>query len=81
MKQRDEMAQLVATAEVQLSPDIRQQYDRLIKAMGADTFAAVENRICQACNTEVTAQLAHNLLMQQYVTCRSCGRVLYLKET
>ena len=37
-------------------------------------------RICSACHTEITAQLGHNLQMQQFVMCRSCGRMLYMKD-
>jgi len=79
-KQRDDVAKQIAAEEAKLPPDVRQVYDRAVKAMGADAFASVENRICSACYTEITAQLGHNLLMQQFVMCRSCGRMLYTKD-
>jgi uncharacterized protein len=65
--------------ERQLPPDISVQYERVVKAMGADSMASVEGRNCTACYTEITAQLYHNLLMKQVVLCRACGRYLYLK--
>ena len=80
IKQRDEVDKKVADEEVKLPPDIRVQYERVIKSMGADALAAVEGRICMSCHTEITAQLAHNLQMEQVVVCRSCGRYLYLQD-
>jgi predicted nucleic acid-binding Zn-ribbon protein len=80
VQQRDEVVRQIAEAEATLPSNIRQHYDRIIKAMGADALAAVEGKNCTACYTEITAQLAHNLQMQQFVMCRSCGRILYLKE-
>src|SRR5206468_9574684 len=79
-KQRDDVAKQIAAEEAKLPPDVRQVYDRAVKAMGADAFAAVQDRICSSCYTEITAQLGHNLLMQQFVMCRSCGRMLYMKD-
>jgi len=80
-KQRDDVAKQIGAEEAKLPADIRQQYDREVKSKGADAFASVENRICSACYTEITAQLGHNLLMHQFVMCRSCGRMLYMKDT
>jgi predicted nucleic acid-binding Zn-ribbon protein len=70
----------VAAEEALLPQDIRQQYERMTKAMGADALASVEGKNCTACYTEMTTQLSHNLQMQQVVVCRSCGRYLYLKD-
>jgi uncharacterized protein len=80
VKQSDEALQQIAATEANLPKDIRTQYERVVKAMGADAMAAVEGRNCTACYTEITAQLAHNLQMEQVVMCRSCGRYLYLKD-
>jgi predicted nucleic acid-binding Zn-ribbon protein len=49
-------------------------------ARGADAMAAVENRTCTACYTEITAQNYHELILGQLVVCKSCGRILYLPE-
>jgi len=80
VKQRDDVDKKVADEEIKLPGDIRVQYERVIKSMGADALAGVDGRICTACYTEITAQLAHNLHMEQIVVCRSCGRYLYLKN-
>ncbi len=48
--------------------------------MGPDGMAAVKNRSCAACSTEITAQSYNELLQEQFVACKSCGRILYLPE-
>ena len=78
--QRDEATSLIGAEEAKLPEEARVQYDRLVKAMGADALAAVEGKTCTACFTDLTAQDKHNVLMRQFVMCRNCGRVLYLKE-
>jgi uncharacterized protein len=80
VKQRDEVDIKVAEEEAKLPQDIRIQYERVIKSMGADALAAVEGQTCTYCYTEITTQLAHNLHRQQVVVCTSCGRYLYLKD-
>jgi predicted nucleic acid-binding Zn-ribbon protein len=66
--------------ELTLPSDIRQTYNREIAARGEDALAAVENKVCQACYTEITAQAHNDLMLSQFVICKSCGRALYLPE-
>jgi len=80
IQQRDEATNQIGAEEAKLPSAIRPEYDRLIKAMGADALAAVEGKNCTACYTEMTVQLYHNVLKQQFVLCWNCGRVLYLKD-
>jgi predicted nucleic acid-binding Zn-ribbon protein len=62
-------------------PDrVRGQYDRIVRAMGVDGFAAVQDRGCSACRTEITAQHYNDLLSNAFALCKSCGRILYLPE-
>jgi predicted nucleic acid-binding Zn-ribbon protein len=56
----------------------REQYDRLIKARGEDAMSVVENQTCVACYTGITTQQQNDLSMEQFLLCRSCGRILYL---
>ena len=79
-KERDAAVAQITAEEEKLPGEVRPQYDRLIKAMGADALAAVEGSICLACYTAVTPQMYHDVLTQQFVMCRNCGRVLYSKE-
>jgi predicted nucleic acid-binding Zn-ribbon protein len=41
----------------------------------------MEERICTACRTQITSQTYDKLLMNRFVACRACGRILYLPET
>jgi predicted nucleic acid-binding Zn-ribbon protein len=66
--------------EAELPEEIAPQYKRLLAAMGEDALAAVQKRICSACYTEITAQNHHELVIGQFVLCKSCGRILYLPE-
>jgi hypothetical protein len=66
--------------ELTLPLDIRQTYDREIAARGEDALAAVHNKTCMACYTEITAQAHNDLMLSQFVVCKSCGRALYLPD-
>jgi len=79
-QQLQEAVRTLATVEVGLPPDIRPLYDRQVGARGEDAMAQVQNRTCMACYTEITAQAFNDLMLSQFVLCKSCGRVLYLPE-
>ena len=66
--------------EATVPKKVRSDFDRIVRGMGVDSFAAVENRGCSACRTEITAQQYNELLMGDFVPCKSCGRILYLPE-
>ena len=68
------------TAEVQIPEKVRGHYSRIVASMGHDGMAAVKNRSCSDCATEITAQSYNELLQEQFVACKSCGRILYLPE-
>jgi predicted nucleic acid-binding Zn-ribbon protein len=81
----DRMKQEIARAEGELKtvemtiPDlIRPQFDRLIKAYGADALAGIEAGACQQCHSTITVQMMSELAMGKFVTCKSCARGLYL---
>jgi hypothetical protein len=78
--QRQKVFEQLKEIETTLPDDMRQQYDRLVKARGEDALAVVENRTCTACHTEITAQQTNELLSGRLVYCKSCGRILYLPE-
>ncbi len=79
--QLTEARQQLEAAETQIPPDIRVAYNRIVNAKGADALAAVRNRTCSACYTEITAQNSNDVLQGLFVLCKSCGRVLYLPES
>jgi predicted nucleic acid-binding Zn-ribbon protein len=72
-------AELAAKEEL-LPGGIREAYLRLVTAQGDDALAAVDNRTCTACHTEITVQHRNDLLSGRLVTCKSCGRMLYPKD-
>jgi predicted nucleic acid-binding Zn-ribbon protein len=63
--------------EATVPADIRNQYNRIVTAMGPDGFAAVRDRICTACHTALTVQHYTDLQQNLFTMCRSCGRILY----
>lgn len=63
--------------EASLPGDIKALYDRLVSFKGEDSIAAVEGQNCAACYTDVTAQMANELLRGEFVLCKTCGRMLY----
>jgi predicted nucleic acid-binding Zn-ribbon protein len=64
--------------EVHLPAAIRGTYDRLVKAYGPDALAVVNKSSCGHCHTSVTAQNVNEMNQGRYVSCNSCGRMLYL---
>jgi predicted nucleic acid-binding Zn-ribbon protein len=69
----------LATEEAKIPPVVRGQYDRLVKAHGADAFAAVENQTCTHCRVGITTQgLADLRQGNEFICCRNCGRAQYL---
>jgi uncharacterized protein len=69
----------LAAEEAKIPPAIRGQYDRLVKAHGADAFAAVENQTCTHCRVGITQQgLADLRAGTEFICCRNCGRAQYM---
>ena len=79
-QQLDETQARLKEVEAAVPKEVRSTYDRIVRGKGVDAFAAVENRGCAACRTEITAQQYNELLMGGFVVCKSCGRILYLPE-
>jgi uncharacterized protein len=79
-QERDAVLKQLAELEATLPPDVREGYERLVRGRGEDALAAVQNRTCQACYTEITAQAYNELLAERFVVCKSCGRILYLPQ-
>ncbi len=66
--------------EPNIPPDYRSQYNRSISSLGADAMAVVRDFTCEQCHTEIPRQAFNELSQDQFVMCRSCGRILYLPE-
>lgn len=65
------------SCEARIPRDLRPQYDRTISSLGADGMALVRDRSCTNCNTEIIRQVELSLQNDEFVVCRSCGRILY----
>ncbi|HYT95422.1 MAG TPA: C4-type zinc ribbon domain-containing protein [Gemmataceae bacterium] len=77
-EERQRALQQLAEVEAALPADLHEQYQRQLRGRGEDAFGAVVERTCQACYTEITAQQYNDLLREAFVTCKACGRFLYL---
>jgi uncharacterized protein len=78
VQQLNETTARLKVVEQEIPADVRTNYNRIVGGMGADAFAAVVAQNCTACNTAITAQQYTELLMHNFMACKSCGRMLYL---
>jgi predicted nucleic acid-binding Zn-ribbon protein len=76
----NEALKSIHEVEASLPEDVRALYDRLVAAKGDSAMAAVQDRTCSACYTEITAQNQNDLMQERLVLCKNCGRILYLPE-
>ena len=69
--------------DVQLPAEVRNHYERLVKAHGPDALAMIKERerSCGNCQNSVTVQNINELKQGRLLSCHTCGRVLYLVET
>ena len=67
-------------AEAKLPGDLKQDYNRIVKARGEDGLAPLEGECCGGCFQTVTAQTLNELMLSKPVFCKSCGCLLYLPE-
>ncbi len=68
------------SAEVSLPAEVKNDYERVVKAHGDEALAPLEAECCGGCNQRITAQMINELAMDRIVFCKSCGRILYLPE-
>jgi predicted nucleic acid-binding Zn-ribbon protein len=67
-------------AETALPDDLRETYQRIVKAHGEDAMAQVEGESCGGCHKQLTPNVMSQLTMGSVVFCKACGRMLYLPE-
>lgn len=70
----------LAKAETELPADVKRTYDTIVKAKGAESFAAVKNRVCQGCRATMAEQLFTDLRRGTFRVCSTCGRMQYPAE-
>lgn len=71
----------LAKVDAQLPPAVKPQYDRLIKAHGADGMAAISGKVCGHCRVGISDQARGDIAAGKFVCCSTCGRALYLEAT
>jgi predicted nucleic acid-binding Zn-ribbon protein len=76
--QQERAKKQLQEAETKIPPDLRPQYNRTIASLQHEGLAAVRDRTCTACFTEITLQNFSALQQESFVVCPSCGRILYL---
>ncbi len=64
--------------ETELPNDMRDQYERLIKAHGPDGLAGVKGTVCGQCRSVIGESRFFELEAGKFVLCPVCGRGLYL---
>jgi predicted nucleic acid-binding Zn-ribbon protein len=67
-------------AEIALPPEIRDPYQRVVKHLGEDALAPLDNQYCGGCNQQIPLNVYSQIMMNQPTFCKTCGRLLYLKE-
>jgi uncharacterized protein len=67
-------------SEETLPSDIRDLYNRIVRQKGEDALAIIENQFCGGCNQQIPLNLCNKVLLGHPVSCKSCGRLLYLPE-
>jgi len=67
-------------AEAALPQELRDAYNRVVKAKGEDAMAQVEGESCGGCHQQLTPNVMSLLVGANVVFCRTCGRLLYLPE-
>jgi uncharacterized protein len=80
---RADLARLEAElrqSEATLAADVRERYDRIVRQKGEDALAAIDNQCCGGCNQQVPLNLYSQVVLGQPVSCKTCGRLLYLPE-
>jgi predicted nucleic acid-binding Zn-ribbon protein len=68
----------LAAAEKALPPDIKSDYERVVRSKGADSLAAADDGVCVGCGQQITLNMQNELRLSKLVFCKACGRLLYL---
>ena len=77
-EERQKLEDAISQSESQLSQDVAEHYQRLVRAHGPGAMAEVVDGSCTACSIRVSPQFQVELSLEQIVSCNNCGRLLYL---
>lgn len=73
---------LLKESERELPQDFKEPYERLVRSLGgSEALAIVRNqKFCGGCNRQVAINLLARVVQKKFVTCATCGRILYIPE-
>ena len=76
----ESLDQDITVGEKTIPADVIESYRRLVQAHGADALAAIVDGVCTACHEILSPQVQVHVNLGKSVFCRSCGRLIYLKN-
>ncbi len=76
----EEMQMELQSVETALPPDLRREYERVVRARGSDGLSGVSGNSCGVCFQTLTAQMLNELALGKPVFCPSCGAILFVRE-
>ncbi|MBN1853100.1 MAG: phospholipase [Pirellulales bacterium] len=72
--------QELSVVERELPDEFKADYQRLVRAKGANGLAPVEDNVCSGCGHQITLNMQNELKLDKTIFCRTCGRLLYLPK-
>lgn len=70
----------LSVAEQGLPTDLKDEYQRVIRAKGVDGMAEAEGAVCQGCGYKMTLNMQNDLMLSKPIFCKACGCLLYISE-
>ncbi len=67
-------------SEATLPKEIHNQYSRIVLHKGEDALAIIENQCCGGCHQKIPLNACSQVMLGQPISCKTCGRLLYLPE-
>lgn len=64
-----------------IHPELREEFQRLVRQRGADALASTDLKSCGHCQTMLTRQKGVELMQKKPAFCQSCGSILYPAES
>ena len=61
-----------------MPPDLKADYQRVVRSKGADSLALADDGVCTGCGQQITLNMQNELNLSKLIFCKSCGRLLYL---
>jgi hypothetical protein len=76
----ERLGQELQQHEADLPGEFRDLYHRSVRQRGEDALATIQGEFCEGCHQHVPVNMINDLMLNRPVSCKSCGRLLYLPE-